>query len=1155
MPRTSGPNYYFYLYFLVFLVFIITVNPLTGQIGTNRTWMTLTSSEPAEAEIILQYSDIETSRVEFQVGGFWREHIRNMEGVAEEKMYLSNSTPMLIKGAPDLDKLTISLIIPDRSKMQVFIIEEEYVDIPDIHIIPSKGNLTRDINPADVPYEYGREYRADAFFPGVAAELRTPHIIRDVRGQVMVIYPFRYNPVQKILRVYTRLVVEVKAVGDDGENLLTVRREDVKTVRAFEGIYERRFLNYNEYRSASRYVPLEEDGNMLVISYGAFMADMQDFVDWKNMSGIPTEIVDVSSIGTTASQIKTYVANYYNTSGLTFLLLVGDAAQVPTSSTSAGDSDNDYGYIVGNDHYPDVFVGRFSAESVSHVQTQVLRTLNYEKMPDAAPGYYQRAMCIASAEGTGDDEEYDWQHQRNIRTKYMNYTYTYGAELYDGSQGGEDATGNPTAAMVAGEINTGTGIISYTGHGSTTNWSTSGFSNTNINSLTNNSMLPFIISVACVNGNFVSTTCFAEAWLRATHNGDPSGAVATIMSTINQTWSPPMRGQDEMVDILVETYPNNIKRTFGGICMNGCMNMNDEYGAGGEEMTDTWTIFGDPSLMVRTAAPAAMTVTFPGDLPVGSDQVTVNCDQEGARVAVSKNYQLLGSGIVSNGSANVFFGQINQEDTLTVTVTAFNCLPVIDTLIITNQDMAFVSSTAFHGNLGELAPGEQDAEALGVEVLMSGSQNPFDLLSLTFNMNGTTDLSDVTALKVYYTGSSSTFGTSNLFGTGAVSAGSITITGAQALTGWVNHFWLAYDIDAAAAIGNMIDAECTGLIISDSSLVTRTPDITAPSGSRLINDGMELTVLTTTQPNTQTVASGDQNVDIICVEVTTTGTPLPLQVNSLTISTSGTTDLNDISSIKVYYTASATFNTNELYGTAAPGSEVVITGIKILNEGINYFWVAYDVASGAGPGNHLDAGCTEVVFAGVTGSQVPSVTHPAGYRQVELNYCIPTYNSGTGAGDYISLVNLNTLYNATGASPSPFYTYYQDVATHLVPGNTYDLIVSPGSYSSGNHIAAWIDFNRNGIFEPAEKLGEANNISPMPATATITFPVPSDATVGMVRLRVREVYSTINIDPCNNYNYGEAEDYNVHIMLPGCWLGHTNEWNNPANWSDGTVPG
>lgn len=1153
MHRTAGLNHPIPWYLFVLLVLMIIAHPLTGQNNSERTWMAMTSAKPAEAEIRLRYSDINISRVEVRMEGAWREFIRNIEGKAEEKVYLDNTSPMLVKGAPDLDKLTVSLIIPDRARMQVFIIEEEYVDIPDIHIVPSKGNLTRDIDPADVPYEYGREYQSDAFYPGVLAELRTPHIIRDIRGQVVVIYPFRYNPVQNILRVYTRMVLEVRAVGDDGENVLTGRQEEGKTVRAFEGIYARNFLNYNEYRSASRYVPLEEDGNMLVISYGTFMADMQDFVDWKNMSGIPTEMVNVSTIGTTASQIKTYVANYYNTNGLTYLLLVGDAAQVPSSTLSGGASDNDYGYIVGGDHYPDIFVGRFSAENTSHVQTQVLRTLNYEKTPDAVPGFYQRAMCIASSQGPGDDGEYDWQHQRNIRTKYMNFTYTYGAELYDGSQGGADASGNPTSTMVASEINTGTGIISYTGHGSTTSWSTSGFSNTHIINLTNNSMLPFILSVACVNGNFVSTTCFAEAWLRATHNGAPSGAVATIMSTINQSWNPPMRGQDEMVDILVETYPNNIKRTFGGICMNGCMNMNDVYGADGYAMTDTWTIFGDPSLMVRTASPASMTVTFPGDLPVGSDQVTVNCNQEGARVAVSKNYQLLGSGIVSSGSANVFFGQINQEDTLIVTVTAFNCLPVIDTLIITDQEMAFVSSTAFHGNLGEVAPGEQDAEALGVKVIMSGSQNPFDLLSLTFNMNGTTDLADVTALRVYYTGNNAAFSASILFGTGAVSAGPVTITGTQTLTGGFNHFWLAYDIDPDATIGNAVDAECTGLIISDNDLLTRMPDITAPSGNRLIN-AMELADLTTTQPNIQSVAPGDQNVDIIRIEITTSGSPLPLQVNSLKISTSGTTDLDDITAIKVYYTASATFNTNELYGTAAPGDEVVISGTKILNEGINYFWVTYDVAASAGPGNHLDAGCSEVVFAGITGSQVPAVTHPAGYRQVELNYCIPTYTYGTGVGDYISLVNLNTLYNATGASSSPYYTYYQDVTTHLVPGDTYDLIVSPGTYSSGNHIAAWIDFNRNGIFEPAEKLGEITDIPPLTDT-TITFTVPSDATVGMVRLRVREVWNNTNLDPCNTYNYGETEDYNVHIMPPGCWLGYTDDWNSPVNWSDGTVPG
>jgi hypothetical protein len=602
----------------------------------------------------------------------------------EVKLYLKNTSPLLIKGAPDLEKITASLAIQDRARMEVDIIEEEYIEYQDIFIIPSKGNFTRDIDPEDVLYEYGQEYDEDVFFPESIVSLRNPHIIRDVRGHVVEIYLFRYNPVRNILRVYTRLVLEVRSTGEDGENPLTVRREDGKTVRAFEDIYARNFLNFDEYRGASRYTPVEEDGNMLIISYSTFMADMHEFVNWKNMSGIPTEIVDVSSIGSSSSDIKTYVSNYYTSNGLTFLLLVGDAAQVPVSFTSAGDSDNDYGYIVGSDHYPDIFVGRFSAETNAHVQTQVERTLDYEMSPSTTLGSYPRAMCIASDEGAGigDDGEADWEHERNIRTDYIGFTYTYGAELYEGSQGGEDATGNPTSAMVASEINTGIGIISYTGHGSTYSWSTSGFSTSGINGLTNNDMLPFILSVACVNGNFVNYTCFAETWLRATNNSEPSGAIAAIMSTINQSWAPPMRGQDEMVDILVESYPTNIKRTFGGICMNGCMNMNDVYGSAGYSMTDTWTIFGDPSLMVRTDTPAGMTVSHPLVLAFGTGQITVTCDQEGARVAVSDDYQLLGTGIVSGGSADISFTPYSSEDTLSVTVTAFNCIPSMTEVFI-----------------------------------------------------------------------------------------------------------------------------------------------------------------------------------------------------------------------------------------------------------------------------------------------------------------------------------------------------------------------------------------------------------------------------------------------------------------------------------------
>ncbi len=51
---------------------------------------------------------------------------------------------------------------------------------------------------------------------------------------------------------------------------------------------------------------------------------------------------------------------------------------------------------------------------------------------------------------------------------------------------------------------------------------------------------------------FFDRTCFAEVWLRSTDaQGDPIGAIATYMSTVNQPWVPPMTGQDAINDLIV----------------------------------------------------------------------------------------------------------------------------------------------------------------------------------------------------------------------------------------------------------------------------------------------------------------------------------------------------------------------------------------------------------------------------------------------------------------------------------------------------------------------------------------------------------------------------------------------------------------------------
>jgi hypothetical protein len=622
----------------------------------------------------------------FQLNSYWMSEVQTPNG-AEKIVNAMESARMLKAGAPDLPLFSASLIIPDHGKMEVKIVNSTYTEVENVSIAPSKGNLTRDINPADVAFEYGKVYQENTFFPGNLAQINKPYIVRDFRGSALWVYPFQYNPVTKTLRIYTSIELEVVATDAKGINEFNRTKALTKIDREFHHIYNRRFINYD----GSKYDPVPENGTMLIICHDDWTAEMQPLVDWKNLIGRPTEMVTVTEAGGTAAAIGTFVENYYNDNGLTHLLLVGDASQVPTNSGAGlgGDSDPAYAYITGDDHYVEFFVGRFSAESASDVTTQVERTIAYEDGSTLTSGWLSKTTGIASDDGSGgDDGEMDYDHYRNMATDLLGFTYTESGEFFEGSQGGNDATGNPTASQVADNLNAGVGIINYTGHGSDNSWVTSGFNNTDINGLTNDNMLPFIWSVACVNGNFVGQTCFGEAWMRATNGANPTGAIAIFASTINQSWNPPMAGQDEMVDILVESYANNIKRTYGAISFNGCHLMNDEYSD--FAMTDTWTIFGDPSLLVRTEDPTAMVVSYPGALLIGQESFTVTCDTEDALVSLTINGEILATAPVTGGTAALSFTAPTTPGEMKVTITGFNKITHQGTVEITPADEPYI---------------------------------------------------------------------------------------------------------------------------------------------------------------------------------------------------------------------------------------------------------------------------------------------------------------------------------------------------------------------------------------------------------------------------------------------------------------------------------
>lgn len=492
------------------------------------------------------------------------------------------------EGFPELPRICRSITIPFSADAKISVLTSEYTDYQECPVAPSKGSLTRDVNPEDVPYTFGDVYQREGWYPAdELASLSDSFIMRDLRAVTVKVNAFQYEPSTKTLRVYDSVTVEVKNGNNSMNSICSLdNAAPAHTTDAFEAAYQNLFINYNGNQNVRGIKAPSEKGDMLIISYDKFSSAMTPFIEWKNSKGINTTLIDISKVSSSnnPNEIKKFIKNYYNQHpNLVYVLLVGDYQQISSPKYSSGVSDPEYTKVAGNDNYPDIFVGRFSAESVADVETQVQRTIDFEKNGGNMADWYKTGVGIASAEGSNES---DAEHMDNIRNRLMDSGYTQIDRIYDP---------NATASQVTKSLNQGRGIINYCGHGAQTYWVTTRFSNSDVAALQNQGKLPFIISVSCVSGKFQSGTCFAEAWLRSQDSsGNPVGAVGTYMSTVNQAWRPPMVGQDAIIDQIC----NKTKTSFGGLCYTGASKMLDNGTSSDIETFNTWTVFGDPSLQL-----------------------------------------------------------------------------------------------------------------------------------------------------------------------------------------------------------------------------------------------------------------------------------------------------------------------------------------------------------------------------------------------------------------------------------------------------------------------------------------------------------------------------------------------------------------------------
>lgn len=630
-------------------------------------------------------------------------------------------------GFAELPFVHAALMLDANNSVELSITGGDYEDIQLDHpLLPSRGVIYRTQDPSSIPYVIDPKSITDDWYPGELAENTAPYIMRDVRGTNVYVYPFQYNAHKNVLRVYRTMEVSLANSTTAPVNPLPAATSSIEY--EMDAVYASVFINYDQYRDD---LTIGEAGDILVITTARDEAAMDPYIQWKREKGynVTKEVV------ATGTNVNSMVQDAWNNNNdLLYVQLVGDWADIKCNTLGSGSPmDPQVGAVSGSDEVPDICVGRFSAENPTHVTTQVDKVINYEKTPQMGATWYKTATGIGSNQGPGDDGEDDDEHLDVIfNDKLDPFTYDTFHGIYDPSGSISD---------VNSALNGGTSVLNYCGHGSPTSWGSTGFSNSNVANLSNGDMTPWIVSVACNNGDFHTGTCFAEAWQRK----DGGGSVMFMGASISQPWDPPMRGQDYFADLFIGGYDYTAhagqsginttegRTTLGAIIFNGLVLMTTESSGNDDwETAKTWNLFGDPSMQARSDVPAELTLSsnlVMVGIPFATTVTTTAGAVEGAMVTLSQNDNYFTG--ITDASGSVSIDHMLEPGDALLVVTGFNTETIYESITVVPADGAYVIYASHDVN---------DAAGNGDGMLDYGETA---LLSLTMANVGSSDASNV----------------------------------------------------------------------------------------------------------------------------------------------------------------------------------------------------------------------------------------------------------------------------------------------------------------------------------------------------------------------------------------------------------------------------
>ncbi|MFL9834948.1 reprolysin-like metallopeptidase [Chryseobacterium terrae] len=172
----------------------------------------------------------------------------------------------------------------------------------------------------------------------------------------------------------------------------------------------------------------------------------------------------------------------------------------------------------------------------------------------------------------------------------------------------------------------------------------------------------------------------------------------------------------------------------------------------------------------------------------------------------------------------------------------------------------------------------------------------------------------------------------------------------------------------------------------------------------------------------------------------------------------------------------------------------------------------------------------EAQVAAVCNSTTGTYSASVNFTTTLLVFCATQANNTTF--EYISNVTVANINNTSAASAYTDYTTNPLLQINVVKGVSNQMSVTVANPDLDT-VAAWIDYNKNGVFETSERVFNFP-VGTITGPITGSFTVPQSAVTGQpMRMRVVLLYGGPNAvggsltGPCGTLSYGEAEDYFV----------------------------